>query len=242
MRYALLVLVALAVPLAGPAQAQSKEARTVTVSGEGEFTSTPDRAVVRFGIVSEAEAAEAVREQNATAARDAMNAVRELGIEDDRIRLESLRLQPRREYDPETETRKQIGYEATRQVVVEVDSLDLLPTLVTRVVQAGANRLEGIEYELRDRTAARNEALRRAAANAQDKARLLAETLEASLGPVHTIREQSFSFDRPTLRAEMTYQAKTASGDMAAPEPDAYAAGQITVSAQVQVVFSLGTP
>jgi hypothetical protein len=70
----------------------------------------------------------------------------------------------------------------------------------------------------------------------------LAETLEASLGPVHTIREQSFSFDRPTLRAEMTYQAKTASGDMAAPEPDAYAAGQITVSAQVQVVFSLGTP
>jgi uncharacterized protein YggE len=244
MRDFLFIAAVLCIPLVGPSpvQAQAPDARTVTVSGEGEIDRAPDRAVVRFGIVTEAEEAEEARTQNATAAREAMNAVRGLGIAEERIRLASIRLQPRREYDPETETRKQMGYEATRQVIVEVDSLDRLPALVTRAVQAGANRLDGVDYELRDRAAARNEALRQAAQNAQDKARLLAETLSASLGPARTIQEQSFSFDRPTLRTETTYQAKRTSADAAAPEPDAYAAGQITVSAQVQVVFGLATP
>lgn len=228
----------LAVLLAGPARAQDvPDDRAVRVSGEATVRVAPDQATVRFGIVSRAETAEDARSQNATAARNAMNAVRELGVPEEKMRMETLQLRPRREYNPETQTHEEKGYEAIRLVVVEVEDLEQLPSLVTRVVQRGANRLEGIEYGLRDRTAARNDALRQAARAARDKAELLATTLGVALGPVQAISEESFGFDAPSARLEMQY-AKTAGAD-AAPEPDAYAAGEIEVRATVQVTFSL---
>jgi len=210
--------------------------RTVSVQGEGSVPVAPDRAIVRFGVVSRAETAEGARAQNAEASSRALNAVRGLGVPDARIRMERLQLQPRREYNRETRTHEEKGYEATRQVVVEIDSLDLLPTVVTRGVQQGANRLDGIQYDLQDRQAVRNDALRRAAESAREKAQLLAETLGASLGVVQRINEQNFDFPSPIVRMEAAAM-KTA--DQAAPEPDAYAAGEIEVSATVQVTFRL---
>lgn len=221
------------------ARAQDGDAdpsRIVSVSGEGSASVAPDRASVRFGVVTQAEEAEAARAQNAEAASRAMNTVRELGIPERQIQMETLRLQPRREYNRETRSYEERGYEAIRQVVVEVDSLELLPTLITRVVQQGANRLDGVQYDLQDRDAVRNEALREAAANARAKAALLAEALGVRLGGVRQINEQSFDFPRPQFRAVQAEAMAKADAD---PEPDAYAGGEIEVSASVQVTFDL---
>jgi len=232
-----LVLGWAAVPT-GPVFAQ-EEARTVRVSGEATVAAQPDQVTVRFGIVSRAETAEGARTQNASAAKNAMNAVRELGVSEEKMRMETLRLQPRREYNPETKEYEEKGYEATRQVVVELADLEQLPRLITRVVQRGANRLEGVEYEMSDRTAVRNDALRQAAINARDKAQLLTTSLDATLGSVRQITEEDFGYEEPQPRVRMTF-AKSADAE-AAPEPDAYAAGEITVKARVQVVFDLVT-
>lgn len=227
--------------LVAPAAAQTEApARTVRVGGEGTVTAAPDRAVVRFGVVTRANEPEAARARNATAAKNALNAVRELGVPEENLRMETLRLQPRREYDREADSSRIVGYEASRQVVAQLNGLEQLPRVVARVVQQGANRLEGVQYQLSDRTAARNDALRQAARSARDKAELLAETLGAQLGPVRQISEQDFSFNEPSPRVNME-MAKAATAD-AAPEPDAYAAGEIEVSAQVEVVFELATP
>jgi len=228
--------------LAVPSQAQQGSVspdRTVRVVGESTVTVAPDQATVRFGIVSRAETAEAARAQNAEAAKSAMNAVRKLGVAEEKMRMEMLRLQPRREYNPQTKQHEEKGYEATRQVVVELSDLEQLPRLVTRVVQQGANRLERINYGLSDRSGVRDEALRDAAKNARDKAQLLATSLDATLGPVRQIAEEQFGFDQPQPRVQMAF-AKTAEAD-ASPEPDAYAAGEIEVTARVQVVFELVT-
>jgi hypothetical protein len=239
-RFSLFCTLFLLLLWAAPVHAQGSDSqpRTVRVSGEATVTAAPDQATVRFGIVSRAKTAEAARAQNAEAAKTAMNAVRELDVPESKMRMEMLRLQPRREYNPKTEQHEMKGYEASRQVVVEVSDLEQLPTLVTRVVQGGANRLEGIDYGLRDRTSLRNDALRQAAQNARDKAQLLASTLGTALGPVQQIDEQSFGFNEPSPRVQMKFSARAATED-AAPEPDAYAAGEIEVSATVQVVFLL---
>lgn len=223
--------------LVAPASAQDQETSTpsVRVTGSGSVTAAPDMATVRFGIVSRAETAEAARAKNAEAAKSAMNVVRSLDIPEEKMRMETLQLQPRREYDTESKRREERGYEASRQVVVEVSDLDRLPTLVTKVVQGGANRLTGINYGLDDRSAVRNEALQTAARSARDKARLLAQSLDATLGPIREIVEQDVGFDGPRPMAQF---AKSAETD-AAPEPDAYAAGELEVSAKVRIVFAL---
>lgn len=216
--------------------AQETDKRTVTVTGEGIVQVEPDMAVVRFGVVTVADDPEAARSQNAEASSRTMNAVRNLGIEERHIRLETLRLQPHREWIDNLRRYEERGYEAVRIVVVEVHDLEMLPVLVAEIVQQGANRLESIQYDLDDRDAARNEAMREAVLNARAKAQLLAETLNEELGVVLSINEQSFDFPRPMYRAEMM---QTASKDEAAPEPDAYAAGEIEVRVNVNATFAL---
>lgn len=216
----------------------SQAPRTATVSGTGEASAVPDQATVRFAIETEAEDAETARGQNATAARNAMNAARSFDIPDEDIQMESLRLQPRREYNRETGKTEDLGYVALRTVRVQVSDLDDLPGMIAEVINKGANRLEGVEYDLEDRTPVRNEALRKAAESARSKADLLAQTLGASLGAVQQINEQSFSSPQPRMNVQLEAMSMR-SADNAAPEPDAFAAGQITVTAQIQVTFLL---
>jgi len=241
--FALIIAVFLAHPAAGQdlenvmdALQQSANSRTVSVSGEGEVQAEPDQATVRFGVVTEAETAEDAREQNAEASSQAMNAVRNLDVPERKIRMETLRLQPVYERDHDRDERELVGYEARRSVVVELNDLETLPALVAEVVQQGANRLEDIQYGLQDRTKARNEALRKAVRNARDKAQIMTETLDAELGKVMEIQEQSFEMPRPQVRMDAVAMSKA---DDAAPEPDAYAAGELDVRAAVQVTFAL---
>lgn len=218
---------------ATPVAAQDvDDTRTVSVSGEGIVHAEPDMATVRFGVVTHADDPEEARRQNAEASREAMNAVRELGVPERKMRMEVLRLQPHREYDPEQRRHVENGFEAIRIVVVELEDLDVLPMLIAEVVQRGANRLEGVQYDIQDRSGPRNEALRAALMDARDKARLMAETLEIQLGQVRRINEQQFDFPRPMMRME-------AAMDVAGAEPEAFAAGEIEVRANVQVVFEL---
>jgi len=217
------------------AQVTDSDRRIVTVTGEGIVRVTPDMASVSFGIVTVADNPETARSQNAEASSTAMNAVRELGIEDRYIRLETLQLQPHREYDEDLRRYVEKGFEASRHVVVEVHDLDMLPTLITRIVQQGANRLNHVAYELQNRDQARNDALREAALNAREKAELIVETLGLQLGELRQVNEQSFDFPRPFLRME----SMEAMSRDAAPEPDAYAAGELEVRAMLNVTFEV---
>jgi len=231
---------ALAIAFAYPMTASGQDVsnatspRTITVSGTGEASAAPDRATVRFAIVSRDMEAQDARQKNAEAARDAMNAVRDLGIDDADIQMESLTLRPRREYNRQTQETEDLGYEATRSIRVEVTDLEQLPTLIARVVDRGANRLGGVQYGLQDRTALRNDALGSAASDARAKAQLLVSALGASLGPVHQVQEQNFSAPQPRFDIRMEASAMKAADGA---EPDAFAAGQIEVEAAIQVTF-----
>lgn len=209
--------------------------RLISVSGEGIIKVQPDMATLRFGVVTESDNAEEARRLNAEAAAQAMNAVRALGVPERKIQLEVLRLQPKQEYNEQTRRYVQVGFEAIRIVSVELDDVNKLPELVAQVVQQGANRLESISYDLKDRDAARDEALRQAVTKARDKAQLVASALGVELGPVHRVDEQGFNFPQPVYRmAEMAAADKVQSF-----EPEAYAAGEIEVRANVQAAFEI---
>ena len=222
-----------------PSAASGQESPpSVSVNGEGVVLVDPDQAIVRFAVATSHQDPEEARRLNAAASREAMNAIRDLGIEERNLRVEGLRLQPQQRYNSTTRQYEQIGFEAVREVRVTLDDIDLLPVVVARVVQKGANRLNGIAYDLADRESVRHEALRLAAENARVKAVLLAETLGARLGAVRSIQEQGVQFPGPQYMMREADVALRAAAD-AAPEPDAYASGQIEVRATVGVVFHL---
>lgn len=220
-----------------PAPQPNTPLRSLSVSGEGKVSVEPDEATVRFGVVTRHDDAEEARSRNATASKEAMNAVRALGIPERKIRMETLRLNPYHDYNPSTQRHEELGYEAERAVVVEIDDLEKLPDLVAQVVQKGANRLYGVEYGFSDRSAAINEALEKAVANARQKANVLASSLGVNIGRPLQVSEQSFDFPRPMMHMEMRAVAKDMA--QAAPEPEAYAPGEIEVRASIQLVYEI---
>ncbi len=220
------------------AQTENDAGSSITVSGEGVVQAIPDKATVRFGIVTLHDDPEQARSRNASVSKETMNVVRDLGIEERKLRLAALRLQPVREYNPQTRRSEDKGYEAVRELVVEIVDLEMLPDLITRVIQKGANRLNGVMYGLQDRDAVRDEALVLAVTRAKEKAHLMASTLGTELGDVLRINEQSFSMPTPMVRmADQPMMMSKA--EAAAPEPEAYAAGEMEVRAVVQVSFKL---
>src|SRR6056297_2683351 len=191
MRLLLAVLFALALPVTAqptdPPVAQQSVVRTVTVEGIGTVEVEPDQATIMFAVVTRAAEPEEARRQNAEAAERAMNAVRDLGIEDRKIQLLNLRLHEEVEYN--NGRRERIGFIARRDVKVTIDQLDRVPLLVAEVVQQGANELNGIQYELQNRDGVENQALQAAAARAREKAQLLASSLGVGVGRVLTITQ-----------------------------------------------------
>jgi uncharacterized protein YggE len=221
------------------AHAQRVEERysTISVVGEGIASAPPDQATVRFGVVTRDDDPEVARSENAEAARRAMDAVRELIANDDAMRLENLSLQPAREFDPESRRYIELGFEAERYVVVEVSDLDVLPTLIARIVEEGANRLHQVSYELENQDAVRNTALERAMENATEKAETMAAVAGVGLGRVLRIAEQGTSMPIPLMR-DMAV-AEFAMAKAADPVPEAYAPGLIEVRTTVEVMFAL---
>ncbi len=208
---------------------------TITVKGEGIVRVLPDRAVLRFAVVTRDQDPERARQRNAEAARRALNAVRALGIEERHLHLETLTLHPVREYNPDQRRWEEKGYEVQRVLRVELVDLNQLPQVVARVVQQGANRLQGIRYEVSDRETVRLAALQAAVRNAQEKARQMLAVLNREVGDPIRVTEQALEFPRPLWRANVA-ALRTAE---AAPEPEAYAAGEIEVRARVEITFAI---
>lgn len=222
--------------LLAPASGAQDRPYTISVSGTAEIRTAPDMATVWFGVVTRDENPEEARRLNADAAAKAMNAVRALGIPERDIRLETIQLQPLREYDPERRIYNENGFEAMRQVEVMVRNLDLLPGLMAAIVDEGANRINSIQYGLDNKDAAELEALTQAARVAREKASVLARELGWTLGKAIQINEQGVHVPQPRMQMEMASVSAMAKD---AGNPDAFAAGELTVSASVTVVFSL---
>ncbi len=209
----------------------SSDQRHIEVSGEARLSVEPDMAIVVFAVVNSGEDANEVRQENEQRSARSLDSVRALGISESRIRMQSLRLRPVREWDSDLREHRDLGYEAVREVHVEVHDLGVLADLVASVFEAGANRLDRVSYDLRDRSQAADDALRAAVEDADRKAHTIASALGVEVGRVHSIREQRFSFPRPMLR---TAELESVVGDEAA-----YAGGEIEITASVNAVFEL---
>jgi uncharacterized protein YggE len=128
-----------------------------------------------------------------------------------------------------------IGYTARNMVRVEVDSMPLAGSVIDATVAAGANRIDQLSFELRDMTSAQMEALKQAVANARAQADVIAAAAGQHLGLPLNINT-SYSYPRPVM--QMAY-ARMAGDAAAAPPPTPVEAGNLTVTASVNITYKL---
>lgn len=211
---------------------------SLTVRGSAEVSVEPDHATVRLGVLSQKPAAaEAQREANQVAGHILEN-LRELGIEERQIQTSELQLSPvyansnPRAAQPEEP--KIVAYRASNVVSVRLEDLSRIGPAVDAGLAAGANRLEGVAFGLKNDLPARRDALRQAVEEARSKAQTMAEALGVRLGDVLSLDEGGVSIDVPRM-ALARGMAFSEASDASTP----VASGRITVSAQVTLRYRL---
>jgi len=237
-----LVLAALLTGCAGAAFAQSetpaaqgdeaKVTRTVTVTGSGKVYLTPDIAYITIGVHTEGEnAAEAVASNNAQAQK-VIDALKAQGIAEKDIQTTNFSIYPQQEYDTEGKPTGKIKYIVDNSVFVTVRDITNVGDVLDAAVQAGANTISGIQFDVEDKTAALSEARKAAVADAGVKAEELASAAGVSLGDVQTISEYTSGGPQPMY-------------DMRAAAPMAEAAsvpiqtGQMLLTVEVNMVYEI---
>lgn len=216
----------------GRAQTSADESpsRTVTVSGSGRVSATPDTAIINIGVETQADTAEAALSDNSERMQELIDSLKESGIAAENIQTTSINL--RAQYEEEarinSDGRRLVGYRAVNMVEVRVTDLDNLGEILDTAVQAGGNQIQGIRFEISDSAELQDQARAAAVENARDKAEQLATLTESELGQVISIDETSRT-PGPVVRME--------AADAAAAVP--VEAGSQMIEVQVQVVWQL---
>ncbi|MBW1999357.1 MAG: SIMPL domain-containing protein [Deltaproteobacteria bacterium] len=215
---------------ASGAVSQRLETAIIIVNGTGEIAVDPDRAVVRLGVVVQAEkAAEAQQEVNRIMER-VLQAIENLGLPSGHIQTSGLLLTPI--YERKSEVTRVVAYRSANMLRLQVDDLKHVGDVIDACIQAGANQLQGISFDIRDAATYRNQALQMAAQEARGKAEALAESTGVKLGRILEIREGGTPVVRPQLERFYATTAK-------APTP--VHPGQVRIRASVTVRYEIIT-
>jgi uncharacterized protein YggE len=221
-------------PPAGPAR---EPAPSITVSGYGEMRVAPDLATVRLGVVAQQQSARDAQQDASRIAQAILAGVAALDVPREAVQTSQLILtpvyeQPAPRQQVPTEPRI-IAYRAANVVSVRLEDLAKIGRVIDAAIDAGANQVDGVDFQLRNDREAREEALRRAVREARSKAATMAEALGVSLGPVLDAREGGVSVEPPQFATRMFAMEARASETPVSP-------GEITVSANVTLRYRIG--
>ena len=182
---------------AAPAQSganTSSRVRTIEVDGSGETRTSPDTADLDLAIETQAKTAEEAANRNAALAAKVIDALKSKLGDKGKITTGGYSLNP--EYDQrQSEKPRIIGYNAQNTVTVNTGALDLVGALIDSAIAAGANRVNSLNFSVKDDTKARTEAIAIATRDARAQAEALASALGVKLGKV--LKATTVSKQRP---------------------------------------------
>lgn len=156
-----------------------RAASEIVTSGEGDATLTPDRAVVRIGVQTNARTAAEASSRNAARVQAVIDTLRKLGYRVDSLRTVGFGVSPNYDYEA---GRKLVDYQASATLALTVTRLDRLGLTLDGVLAAGATDVSNIMFESNREDEGRATALGRALRTAQADATALAAAAGGRLG------------------------------------------------------------
>jgi hypothetical protein len=225
-----LVLSACSGTAAGGTQAVN---RNLTVTGTGTVYLTPDVAYIYIGVHTENEdISQAVGDNNAKA-QSVATALKEFGVADKDIQTSNFSIWPSQKYDPLTGEQTGNIYMVDNSVYVTVRDLANLGNLLEAAIEAGANSINSIQFDVADKAAGQVEARQKAVENAAGLASELAGVSGVTLGDIQTITY----YDSQPYAYSGYGMGGGGGGAEAAVAP--IAPGQLTMSVSVTITYEL---
>jgi uncharacterized protein len=237
MKWSILALACLAPSATWGQQNTQPAVPVVTVSATATVEREPERAQLLLAVETTGPTAREASQANAARMDALIAALRRLGISGPNVRTISYNLQPAyahsaRPPDAGMTEPRITGYQASNMVQVTIDSVPRVGPIIDGAIQAGANRVASLSFELKDPQSARVEALRLAMVKAQAEAAAIARAAGQRLGAPLNITTGGYAV--PFATEGFAMQAR-AMQDV----PTPIEAGTLKVTAQVTVTYKL---
>ena len=166
----------------------TQEPRTLSINGSGTVTLKPDIAYINIGVQTEGKSAKEAVASNNQQSQKLFDALTSAGIAEKDIQTSNFSIYPRQEYDNQGQPTGVVTYVVDNTVNVTVRNLEEIGTILDAAVQAGANNIYGIQFDVENREAAQQQAMTLAMDNAKERAEVLAKAAGVELGAVQTIQ------------------------------------------------------
>ena len=215
---------------------------TITVSGMGSASGSPDLARMELGVETiNSDISAAFAETNATL-QAVIDAVVEAGVAREDIRTTGLNIYYREDFNPAMSGMAEPGqqmqpnrtYVVGNRVRITVRDIDQIENVITAAINAGANNVFGPEFGFSDRAALESEARTDAMDNARARAEELAALAGVELGDIVMINEAAGGFSPFDARNMSVMEQGFGGGGGAVIEP-----GTLSVNVNVQVSFAI---
>ena len=176
------------------AQAQPPVAQPrpfVLAQGEATVSVQPDEARVQFSVVTTATTAQAAASQNADQVTAVLAALRTVLGANAQLKTLSYSLSPNYSNPRDGSQPVIIGYTASNTVEVRLSDLSLIGRTIDAGILAGATRVQGLQFNLKDDQPVRLQALKLATTQAKAHADAMASGLGLKTGAAQAIQEGS---------------------------------------------------
>ena len=208
--------------------ALAADPHTITMTGHGDIKAVPDIATVNAGVTTNAPTAAAALAANSARMNQLFDALRKLGVPDHNIQTSGFSVSPQYTNGDNNAPRRLTGYQVNNEVGVRLEDVTRVGAALDTLAGAGANQMNGINFDIANPAPALEKARIQAVADARARAQTYAQAAGVSLGSIISISEGGGeTAPRPMFRVMA----------MAAPTP--VAPGEQSVTADVTVVWEI---
>lgn len=232
MKYSALIFVVLLMVAPSAFSVTDDVTRSITVQGQSEIKVVPDRAILNIGVVIfKMDLGEAKAEHDRMVLA-VLAAAKKAGVPTDHLKTDYLQIQPK--YRETGTERIFLGYDVRQSIVATVTDIEKVDEVLSSVLEAGANQVNGVEFQTSELRKHKDEARSLALDAAKGKAGAMARQLGQKIGRPISINEESASRISPMLSNTMSFKgAGSGRGE------GTMAAGRIVIFAKISVTFEL---
>lgn len=237
-------LISLVSTLAQPASQPPQ----INVSGSAEIRVVPDEIRLSVAVESRNALLETARQDNDTRVTDALAFLKQSGVPTRDVKTDFISVQP--DYDRDRSRVTPVAYIIRKNIEIKLTNTTVFQAVVTGLLTNGVNIIEGVDFRTTELRKHRDKARAMAVRAAKEKAQALTDELGVKLGRPHAVNASDNSYYFGGWRSGSFYNSNFsannyiqnvsspgASGGAADNSIDAFAVGQISVTANVNVSF-----
>lgn len=216
-----------------PAMASDCESE-LNVVGSATLSVKPDQVQIESGITIEKTTVQEARETVETVIKNFYVELEKAGIDKSLVKADDISVYPA--YSYKDNKRELTGYIAERNVDIRLDDFTLIPKVLDLAIKSGMNNVSNVKYGLKNSKDAKNAVRKLAIADAQEKAKSIADGFGVKIKKVASITYETADFENSRYMAMASNRTKAADGNGAA---GVYEPSDIKLSDQIRVTYEL---